>query len=70
MVNHTEWYLLENKVTKLTAQEPIIYGGSFQSIITDCTIIKEGEAIGTFFGYRWAGIDNEGYDTFILPMMK
>ena len=24
------------------------------------TIIKEGiEAIGTFFGYRWAGIDNE-----------
>lgn len=33
-------------------------------------IIKEGEAIGTFFGYRWAGIDNEGYDTFILPMMK
>ncbi len=55
---------LKNKVTKLTAQEPIIYGGSFQSIITDCTIIKEGEAIGTFFGYRWAGIDNEGYDTF------
>lgn len=41
---------LKNKVTKLTAQEPIIYGGSFQSIITDCTIIKEGEAIGTFFG--------------------
>lgn len=55
---------LKNKVKKLTAQQPIIYGGSFQSIITDCTIIKEGEAIGTFFGYRWAGIDSEGYDTF------
>ncbi len=56
--------ILKNKVEKLTAQEPIIYGGSFQSIITDCTIIKEGEAIGTFFGYRWAGIDKEGYDTY------
>jgi len=55
---------LKNKVKKLTAQQPIIYGGSFQSIITDCTIIKEGEPIGTFFGYRWAGIDSEGYDTF------
>lgn len=55
---------LKNKVEKLTAQEPIIYGGSFQSIITDCTIVKEGEAIGTFLGYRWAGIDSEGYDTY------
>ena len=55
---------VKNKVKKLTAQEPIIYGGSFQSIITDCTIIKEGEAIGTFYGYRWAGIDSEGYDTY------
>ena len=55
---------IKNKVEKLTAQEPIIYGGSFQSIITDCTIIKEGEAIGTFYGYEWAGIDNEGYDTY------
>ena len=55
---------LKNKVKKLTAQQPIIYGGSFQSIVRDCTIIKEGEAIGTFFGYRWAGIDKDGYDTF------
>ena len=55
---------IKNKVVKLTAQEPIIYGGSFQSIITDCTIIKEGEAIGTFYGYEWAGIDSEGYDTY------
>ena len=55
---------IKNKVEKLTAQEPIIYGGSFQSIITDCTIVKEGEAIGTFYGYEWAGIDAEGYDTY------
>lgn len=55
---------LKNKVNKLTAQEPIIYGGSFQSIINECTIIKEGEAIGTLYGYEWAGIDQEGYDTY------
>lgn len=55
---------LKNKVEKLTAQQPIIYGGSFQSIVTECTIIKEGEAIGTLYGYRWAGIDAEGYDTY------
>ena len=56
--------LLKNKVKKLTAQQPTLYGGSFQSVITDCTIIKEGEAIGTFYGYEWAGIDGEGYDTY------
>ena len=55
---------LKNKVVKLTAQQPIIYAGSFQSIITECTVIKEGEAIGTFFGYKWAGINDEGYDTY------
>lgn len=55
---------IKNRVEKLTASQPIIYGGSFQSIITESTIIKEGEAIGTFYGYRWAGIDQEGYDTF------
>ena len=55
---------LKNEVTKLTAQQPIIYAGSFQSIITECTIIKEGEAIGTFYGYKWAGIDDDGYDTY------
>jgi TonB-dependent starch-binding outer membrane protein SusC len=55
---------LKNEVKKLTAQQPILYGGSFQSVITDCTIVKEGEAIGTFYGYKWAGIDSEGYDTY------
>ncbi len=55
---------LKNKVKKLTAQQPIIYGGSFQSVIENSSIIKEGEAIGTLFGYRWAGIDTDGYDTY------
>jgi hypothetical protein len=27
-------------------------------------IITEGEAIGSFYGYRWAGIDADGYDTY------
>ncbi len=55
---------LKNKVEKLTAQQPIIYGASFQSIVTESSIIKEGEAIGTLYGYRWAGIDSDGYDTY------
>ena len=55
---------LKNEVKKLTAQQPIIYTGSFNSVITECAIIKEGEAIGTLFGYEWAGIDSEGYDTY------
>lgn len=56
--------VLKNKVEKMTALEPILYSGSMQSIITDAAIIKEGEAIGSLFGYRWAGIDAEGYDTY------
>lgn len=55
---------LKNEVKKLTKENPIIYGGSFQAIIEQSTIIKEGESIGSFFGYRWAGIDAEGYDTY------
>lgn len=55
---------IKNKVEKLTAQQPILYGAAFQSIVTSSTIVKEGEAIGTLFGYDWAGIDQEGYDTY------
>lgn len=56
--------VLKNKVEKMTALEPILYSGSMQSIIFDASIIKEGEPIGTLYGYQWAGIDNEGYDTY------
>lgn len=56
---------LKNKVEKMTALEPILYSGSMQSIIFDASIIKEGEPIGTLYGYQWVGIDAEGYDTYL-----
>jgi len=56
---------LKNKVVKLTAQEPRLYSGVLGGICDDGTnIITEGEAIGSFYGYRWAGIDADGYDTY------
>ena len=55
---------LKNEVTKLTAQSPRIYGTTPApgSISDPCTIITEGEAIGTFYGFKWAGLaqDAEG----------
>jgi len=56
--------VLKNKVEKMTALDPILYSGSMQSIIVDASIIKEGEPIGTLYGFNWAGIDSEGYDTY------
>lgn len=55
---------MKNRVEKLTAQEPVLYSGSTVSILNDALIVKEGESIGSFFGYRWAGVDAEGYDTY------
>lgn len=56
---------IKNKVVKLTAQEPRLYSGVMPGICDDGTnIITEGEAIGSFYGYRWAGIDADGYDTY------
>ena len=56
---------LKNKVVKLTADKPTIYGTNLGSILLEpITVIKEGEAIGSFYGYKWAGIDADGYDTF------
>ena len=57
---------LKNEVKKLTADKPAIYGSNLGSILPDggVTVIKEGEAIGSFYGYKWAGIDKDGYDTF------
>ena len=43
-----------NKVLKLT---DTFYGSKpAAGSVDECTIIKEGEAIGTFYGYRWAGL--------------
>ena len=56
---------LKNKVEKLTADEPNLYSGTMPGICDDGTsIITEGETIGSFYGYRWAGIDTDGYDTY------
>ena len=49
---------IKNKVTKMTADEPIIYGEKpAPGTVEPCTIIKEGEAIGTFYGFKWAGVE-------------
>lgn len=55
---------MKNEVKEMTTGEPILYSGSMQSIISDAAIVKEGEPIGTLYGYRWAGIDTDGYDTY------
>ena len=55
---------LKNEVKKLTDQQPVIHTGSFQSVVVEPCIIKEGEALGSFYGQEWAGIDSEGYDTY------
>ncbi len=55
---------LKNKVTKMTADEPIIYGEKpAPGTVDPCTIIKEGEAIGTFYGFKWAGVAKERQGT-------
>ena len=57
--------ILKNKVTKLTAEDPVIYGSNpSPGTVEPATIIKEGEAIGTFYGYRWAGLNSNGLDSY------
>lgn len=47
--------LNRNKVLKLN---DTFYGEKpAAGSVDECTIIKEGEAIGTFYGYRWAGLE-------------
>ena len=57
---------LKNEVKKLTDQTSFIHTGSnFQSELDEQPmIIKEGEALGSFWGYKWAGFDDEGYDVY------
>ena len=56
---------MKNRVEKLTETDPIIFGNPASQIFdTDPLIVKEGEAIGSFYGFRWAGVDKEGYDTY------
>ena len=50
---------MKNRVEKLTALEPVIYSGSYASMIERAQVVMEGEPIGTFWGYKWAGLDEE-----------
>ena len=57
---------LKNEVTRLTAEDPILYGASpSPGTVDPCTIIKEGEAIGTFYGYKWAGVQKNSQGQFV-----
>ncbi|MCM1292183.1 MAG: TonB-dependent receptor [Bacteroides sp.] len=56
--------ILRNRVEKMSAQQPILYSGSMQSIVEDACVIMEGQPIGVLYGYQWAGIDADGYDTY------
>ena len=50
---------------ELTAEEPILYGSSPAAGSVDpVSIVKEGEAVGTFYGYVWEGIDENGKDKY------
>ncbi len=55
---------LKNKVTRMTEQVPVLYSGSMQSIVEDACVVMEGQPIGALYGYQWAGIDADGYDTY------
>lgn len=51
---------LKNEVTKLTTNAPRLYGRSASPGSVDAaTIITKGEAIGTFYGYKWAGLQQD-----------
>lgn len=56
----------KNEVVKLTALQPILYGDvPMAGTMTEgATIVKEGEAIGTFYGYKWAGLNANGLDSY------
>ena len=57
---------IKNEVTKMTAEDPIIYGQTpSPGTIDPCTIIKEGEAIGTFYGFKWAGVEKNADGQFV-----
>ena len=57
---------IKNEVKKLTDQATFLHTGSnFQSELTEQPlIIKEGESLGSFWGFKWAGFDDEGYDIY------
>ena len=62
---------LKNEVTKLTAENPRLYGTSpSPGTVDPCTIITEGEAIGTFYGFKWAGLQQNAQGQWIDTYYK
>lgn len=57
---------LKNKVKKLAGgNDDFIWGSKPASGMVDqATIVKPGYAIGTFWGYKWIGLDKEGKDMY------
>ncbi len=63
---HLERYLFEEpRGTPSGGENDFINGSSPAAGMVDyATIIKPGEAIGTFWGYEWTGLDEKGHDTY------
>lgn len=57
---------LKNRVERLSGGENDFINGSSPAagMVDYATIIKPGEAIGTFWGYEWTGLDEKGHDTY------
>ncbi len=55
---------IKNEVISL-AGDAFLYGsGIMGNIIPEATIIKPGYPIGSFYGYEWSGIDDQGKNTY------
>ena len=58
---------LKNRVEKLAGGEDDFFYGSSPApgMVDYATIIKPGEAIGSFWGYEWTGLDEKGNDVYL-----
>lgn len=55
---------LKNNVEKLATENDFFFSGSIGGFVDNASIVKPGYAIGSFYGYRWAGINKDGLDTY------
>ena len=57
---------IKNKVEKLAGGENDYFFGdnSYASIAPEANIVKPGYALGSFYGYEWTGLDENGFDTY------
>ena len=58
---------IKNRVEKLAGGTNDFVWGSKPApgMVDQATIIKPGYAIGTFWGYKWTGLDKDGKDTYL-----